>query len=298
MAGNTKQLLPIESVDLTEAVQVIKLSATPIMTLLNGNTVPATSKIVNWREVTLLDSVKAPSLEGADAGDGGTHGRVNISNNCMILSDEFTISGTVTAVGVVGNIDEVEFETDLKLKEIMLNAEHYAINGVLANETATIPSQANGLLNLISQNNHQNLGGTTALTETHLITALETMYLMGVDITEERICYVNSAMKKKLNELYKANKTGVIVDGVGQTIGTTADKIVSDYGTARIVLDEKMPNNTVAFVAPSFLELAMLRPFTRVALGKTGDGQKYQIVGEFSFKLLNQYAGAVIAGIQ
>lgn len=296
MSGNFKQVLPLESVDLTPVVEIVKLSATPMQNI--AKKVVATSKIVHWREVALDTSVIAPSLEGADAGAGTTHARYDIANNCMILANDFTISGTMTSVGIVGNIDEVEFETDLKLKEIMLAAEHYAINGVLANETDVIPSQANGLLNLVSQANHQNLGGTAALTEAHLITALEQMYQWGVDISEERICFVNSAMKKELNALYMANKTGVFESGTGNVIGVTADRIVSDYGSARIVLDEKMPNKTVAFVVPSYLEMAMLRPFTRHALGKTGDGQKYQIVGEFTFKLLNQYAGAVIAGAQ
>lgn len=295
MAGNFKQVLPEESVDLTAVVEVIKLAATPAYNL--SNKVAATSKEVHWREVALDTTLIAPSMEGADAGDGATHGRTGMVNNCMILAGDFMISGTMGAVDVDGVSSEVEFETDLKLKELMLAVEHYAINGVLANEAGTTPSQANGLLNLISQANHQDLAGVD-LTENHLNTAMEMMYQWGVDTSEEKVCFVNSATKKTLNALFVANKTGIFESGSGKEIGLTADRIVSDWGTARIVLDEKMPNKTIAFVTPSYWETATLRPFTRNALGKTGDGDKYQIVGEISFKLLNQYAGAVIANIK
>ena len=83
----------------------------------------------------------------------------------------------------------------------------------------------------------------------------------------------------------------------GTKVVNVVDIYVSPFGTQKVVLNRFMKADSALLFDPANWKKAVLRPFTRTLLAKTGDADRHFIVGEFGLKHVNYKASGAITGL-
>lgn len=284
-----------EVVDLAEEIKLVSPTDTPLTTLLMGRGLveKANDITVTWREKELNTNRGTLKLEGAEAGEVITSVRGSLSNVCQIIEKVTQVSGTARALSPKGIGDVFNAEVQDRLIETKRDLEWYFINGTKTLESDSTPRQMAGLINLVNSNNVVNATG--ALTEDHLLDALQKMWAKGAQ--GEYFAFVNATMKRAINTLAKAgNNVRWILDNgsMANTFGVGVSKIVTDFGEVNLVLDRYMDNDKILTVDLDEVRIAELRPTFYEDLPKAGDYHKGHVINESTIKLLNSYAGSKI----
>jgi hypothetical protein len=138
--------------------------------------------------------------------------------------------------------------------------------------------------------------GTTnvAFTEPNLKEALRLAWVAGgndhdviAGSTQKQAISAFSGVATKYNEVKGQTQANII---------GAADYYVSDYGNHQVVLSRYIRSSVVLCIAPEYWAVAWLRAPKLEQLAKTGDGEKYHIVGEFTLVARNPNASAKVAG--
>ena len=83
----------------------------------------------------------------------------------------------------------------------------------------------------------------------------------------------------------------------GTKLVNVVDIYVSPFGTQKVVLNRFMKADAALLFDPANWKKAVLRPFSRTLLAKTGDADRHFIVGEFGLKHTNYKATGAITGL-
>jgi hypothetical protein len=138
----------------------------------------------------------------------------------------------------------------------------------------------------------------TALTETHLKSALEAAWTDGGDPS---VILMPSFQKQRAATFAGASEYGGFYNpqakAVQGAIVGAVDVYVSDFGSHKMMLSRYMPTDRVFCVDPDYVSVAFLDGFKFEELAKTGDGKKGMIVCEFTTVLDNPDAHAQILGL-
>lgn len=140
--------------------------------------------------------------------------------------------------------------------------------------------------------------GTTlgALTVTLLNGGIEGSWVQGGDA---RVILMSSKQKKVADTF-----TGIatrFVDSSAKaqaSIIGAASSYVSDFGNHVLQLHRYMRTSVVLILDPDYWAIRYLRPFQKRELAKTGDGTKYQIIGEAGLIARNWRASSKIVALQ
>jgi hypothetical protein len=110
---------------------------------------------------------------------------------------------------------------------------------------------------------------------------------------------VGSAIKQKISSAFTGISTRYTnAPGSDQAaIVSGADVYVSDFGKTTIVPNRFMRTKTVLVIDPEYWGVASLRGFTMERLGKTGDSDRAQIVGDYTLEARNEAASGKIADV-
>jgi hypothetical protein len=138
----------------------------------------------------------------------------------------------------------------------------------------------------------------TALTETHLKSALEAAWTDGGDPS---VILVGPFQKGRIATFGGAqafagfyNPQAKAVQGA--VVGAV-DVYVSDFGSHKVQLSRYMPANRVFCIDPDYVAVGFLDSFKVEQLAKTGDGTKGMIVCEFTTIAQNPDAHAQVTGL-
>lgn len=298
----TTDLTKLENIDLSQAIAYASPMDTPFYTLLlqNGLSAPANATKITWREASLDETRKGPKLEGADASNIGKTARKELENNEQIFERTAEVSGSVNAIkvpGVAGG--ELSSEINDRMIEMKIDTEWYMLQGTKADETGTTPRQMDGLLNLINATNKFAVADKTGkIAIDDLVKGFRLPWEKGAG--GDKIIMCGATVKEYLNKLFKADKGVQIpaLQGGGNVIGLTADRIYTDYGTGNIILNRHMPAETLVIFELQNCKDRPLRKPQSEPLAKNGDSEKHMVIGETSLEFKNSYAGAVITGIK
>ncbi|KNF09308.1 hypothetical protein CLPU_3c00860 [Gottschalkia purinilytica] len=298
----TMDLTRLENIDLSQAIAYASPMDTPFITLLlqNGLVENANSTKITWREATLDANRKGPKLEGADATNIGKTVRREIENNQQIFERTAEVSGSLDAIqvkGVAGG--ELAQSINDRMIENKIDLEWYAIQGTKADEAGETPRQMNGIINLINSANKFSVANAEGrISADDLIKAFRLPWEKGAG--GDKIIMCGATVKEYLNTLLKVDK-GVsipVLQGGGNIIGITADRVHTDYGSGNIILNRHIPAETIIIYDLQNCKLRPLRAMKAEQLAKNGDSSKYMIIGEYSLQFNNTYAGSVITGIK
>lgn len=242
------------------------------------------------------------ALEGDDAPGVRFTNRSRKSNYTQIFTSAVSVSGTQRAVNTVGMADELDYQKQERLRELIRDLENTVINGVspAANQQGadTVRRSMKGILPFISTNVFAPGSGgfpaDAALTEEQLNQALRTIWQQSAARIDTLV--VNGFQKRRINSFVTSSRS---FDAQATRFRDLVSVYESDFGVCRVVLSRWVPADSVLLIDSSRVDVLPLagRSFHYNPLARTGDKETGQIVGEYTMELRNENAHGVIRGL-
>lgn len=249
--------------------------------------------------VTILGNA---ALEGEDARPARFTARARKANYTQIFSATVEVSGSELAVRQVGVADELDYQKQARLRELLRDLENCVINGRAA--AATPEGSATG---------RRTMRGIVQSIVTHRLSPGDGVVPSGGTLTEEQLnaalrqvwsgssghvdlIVVGGREKRAINGFATASRRYAAGD---ERYRDAVNVYESDFGVCRVVLSRWVPAGCVLLLDSSRIEVVPLagRTFHYRALAATGDREAGQIVGEYTLEFRNESAHAVIEGL-
>lgn len=242
------------------------------------------------------------ALEGADADAARFTNRSRVSNYTQIFSATVEVSGSEQAVRQIGVTDEVDYQKAQRARELTRDLENSVINGVAptANPqgSASVRRTMRGLLSFIASRRfvvgQAGFPADATLTEEQLNLALRELWNGSAGSID--LIVVGGREKRAINQFVASSRRFTPQSERFKDLISTYE---SDYGVCRIVLSRFVPTGTVLLLDSSRIGVMPLagRSFHYVPLARTGDGERGQVVGEYTLECRNESAHGVIEGL-
>ncbi len=280
--------------DVSDIITDISPLDTPMFTLMKTEKVSA--RVFEWQE----DAIRASDadnaiVEGADASIGTLTPTTMRSNTTQIMEESFQVSATADAVATYGRAKETAHQLSKALKAIKKDVEASFVGRAQAAVTGSSSAARKmaSLINQISTTVDAGSNSTDPLTEAKLLTAGQTAYNNGSDVTTFMVKPADAQIVAGFAGSSGRNRE----IAQGKTLVNAIDLYVSPYGEYRCVLNRELLSTHALLIDPSMFKTAVLRPFARTLLAKTGDSDKHSIVGEYSCKHMNFADSVMITGL-
>ena len=247
------------------------------------------------------------ALEGADSPAPRFTTRVRKANYTQIFSAGVEVSGSQLAVSSIGVADELEYQKQERIRELLRDLENCVINGSAASTdpqgTDTVRRTMQGLLPSIQTNTFQpGTGpippgdgvGSDGLTEAVLNAAMRAIWEQSSAQIDTIV--VNGFQKRKINSFisqlrgYESQQTN---------FRDMISVYESDFGVCKIVLSRWLPADTALFLDSSRISVLPLagRSFGFKKTDATGDREAGLVVGEYTLEVMNENAHGVLTGL-
>lgn len=283
-----------------------------LVTAVAGNSLTVTRTYGGTPTSTLTNGIKLvivgnAALEGDAASAARFTSRVRKRNYTQILSSTVSVSGSMQAARAHGVADEVDFQKQERLRELLRDLENCVINGVAPatnpQGSSTVRRSMQGIVRSIATNVFvPDQGGMPPggggsgdeLNEELLNAAMRRIW----DQSSARIdtILVGGTQKRRINGF----ATGARSFSPGAT--TFRDLISvyeSDFGVCRVVLSRWVPAGMALLLDSSRIEVLPLRgrSFHYKPLAATGDSISGQVIGEYTLEFRNEAAHGLIQGL-
>ena len=292
---------------------------TPLLTM--AKRLKATNTYHQWTIDALTAAGANAQIEGDDFDPTARAQPTTLGNYTQILRKEVNISGTFEAVNKVGRKSELAYQMARMSKELKRDLEYALVRNTGSNAgTAASARVMGGLESWIDSSSgggnayraSGSTGGTTsafaggltkaptdgtatAMVEADLKAALELSWTDGGDpsvlmmsMTNKKIFSGFTGIATRFNDVKGAATANIIA---------SADVYVSDVGVHKAVVNRHMRNQAVFCLDPEYLGVAFLRPFSKVDIARTGDGEKKAILCEATLVVQNPNAHAKIFNV-
>lgn len=291
--------------DVEDIINNISPEETPIFTMARKK--KATATYHQWQTDALAAAGANRQVEGDDASFATATPTTMLANRTQIMRKTLSISDTSEAVRMYGRDSERARLTVKYGKELRRDAEYLFVtnqassvggnatarsaagiesmiagNRILAggasNTTGTTPGFAGGDWSAPTDGT---IGATSTLTEDMVKSALEAAWTDG---SEDMEIHTNTYQKKQIAGFSGANKfAGNYVEGKRSSQGVLVagvDLYISDFGEHRVKLNRYIRQRSLLILNPNYVSWAWLRRFKPVPLAKTGDAEKWMLIGE------------------
>lgn len=286
--------------DISDVISNISPTATPFQSVIGSETVNNT--LYQWQEDELAAVAANAAVEGADGSDADLSPTVMRSNTTQIFAKTIKVSATADVVSTYGRAKETAYQLSKKSAELKREME-YALVGVAQNAVAGSTSVARKFGNvwgndsagtaIINSAVITNNSTAAALTEAMILATNQKLYEAGGDASYLMIKPADSLIVAGF-----AAAAGRTRDfDTGTKVVNVVDIYVSPFGTQKVVLNRFMKADAALLFDPANWKKAVLRPFSRTLLAKTGDADRHFIVGEFGLKHTNYKASGAITGL-
>jgi len=307
--GNREQL--------TEILERVAPEATPFSSNI-GEGPKATAVYVEWQTEDLAAPASTGELEGDDTSSYEENITARVGNHTQIRKRAFVVSGTQEVVNKAGRKSEIARQRVIKGTEIKRDFESIFLkNGASRVQAGADARLAAGVLAWITSNVSRGGGGSNggfAHTSPTIVTAATngTQRAFAEDQvkTVMQSIFTNSGEAKKRHMYMSPFHKGVFsgfagiseirneVSGQKQaTIYGAADAYMSDFGMIVTVPVAYGLTRDVLIADHEYLGVSTLRGIFEEKLGKGGDNDKFQIIGEKTLAVKNQKALGVIADL-
>jgi len=253
----------------------------------------------NLADDQVINILGNAALEGAERPNVRFTNRVRYGNYTQIFTEAVEVSGSDMAARQVGLADELDYQKQERLRELIRNLENTIING---GKPGSDP-QGSGTV-------RRTMKGIVQHLSTNVFHAGDSGFPTGNDLDEAKVNYVlrniweNSSgnvnlivvggfQKRKINAFCSESRTY----GAGDTTFTDMVSLYeSDFGVCRIVTTRWLPQDTALFLDASRIGVLPLagRNFHFKPLASTGDYECGQLIGEYTLELKNEAAHGVI----
>ncbi|NLW83832.1 MAG: DUF5309 domain-containing protein [Phycisphaerae bacterium] len=242
------------------------------------------------------------ALEGGDRPEARFTHRARKSNWTQIFTAAVEVSGTDMAANQLGLADEMDYQKQERLRELLRDLENTVINGGMP--TANPQGSATA---------RRTMRGIIAHLASNVFAAGASGFPAGDGLDEEKINYVlrriweNSSgnvdlivvggyQKRKINAFLSAHRGYSAKDTAYRDMVSLYE---SDFGVCRIVTTRWMPQDAVLLLDSSRLSVMPLtgRSFHFKPLASTGDYECGELIGEYTLELRNEAAHGLIRGL-
>lgn len=303
--------------DVSDIITNIDPTATPFQTMIGTGKVH--NPLYQWQEDDYRRVRENAAVEGADA-VASTRGATTMrSNHTQILEETFTVSDRTERVKLYGRRSETKYQSAKVAKELKRDLEH-ALVGTATNASAGNSTTASYFGNVFGQDagsvdivSNRIDKADSALTEADLLGLHQTLYNEGADPK----CFMITPLDSLKVANFAASSGRERDFGSTKKIVNVVDLYVSPFGEVKVVLNRFLQAyqaaaatapeeqtdpagevlGTAILFDPSMFQLVSLRPWKRTKLAKTGDAEKYQMLGEYGLKHRNYKCSGVITGL-
>ena len=241
-------------------------------------------------------------LEGADKPSARFTNRFRRSNYTQIFTAAVEVSGSDMAASQLGLADEMDYQKQERLRELIRDLENTTING------GRPVSNPEG-----SGSARRSMKGIIQHLSTNVFYTGGSGFPLGSDLDETKINYVlrriwensNSNVdlivvggfqKRKINAFSADSRTY----GANDTTFTDMISIYeSDFGICRIVTTRWMPQDAALLLDSSRISVLSLagRSFHFKPLASSGDYECGELIGEYTLEIKNEAAHGLIRGL-
>jgi len=247
------------------------------------------------------------ALEGADATSARFTNRVRKQNYTQIFTATVEVSGSQLAAHTIGLADEMDYQKQERIRELLRDLENCVINGVAAASNpqgdASTRRTMRGIRRTIATNIFQpNTGpippgdgaGNDILNEKVLNAALREIWEQSSGRIDTILC--NGLQKRRINQFISTNQRFVEQDDRFRSL---VDVYESDFGVCRVVMSRWVPADLVLLLDSSRVDVLPLssRSFHFKPLASTGDRESGQLIGEYTLEFRNENAHGVIKAL-
>ena len=239
------------------------------------------------------------ALEGADKPAARFTNRSRNGNYTQIFTKTVEVSGTDMAASQLGLADEMDYQKQERLREMLRDLENTVING---GQPASNPEGSGSV--------RRSMKGIVQHFSTNVFHTGDSGFPSGTDLDEDKINYV----LRQIWESSNGNVDLIIVGGFqkrkinafsadSRTFGandTTFTDMVSvyesDFGVCRIITTRWLPQDAALLIDSSRVNVLPLagRSFHFKPLASSGDYECGELIGEYTVELKNETAHGLI----
>jgi len=247
------------------------------------------------------------ALEGDDRPSVRFTNRSRKQNYTQIYTASTEVSGSQLAAQQIAVADEVDYQKQERLRELLRDLENCVINGVSAatnpQGSSSVRRTMKGIIPFVTTNAFVNdtggfpAGGGTGtdeLSEEQINTALRSIWEQSSAHVDTIV--VNGIQKRRINSFITSSRAYGAAD---QRFSDLVSVYESDFGVCRVVLSRWVPADTVLLLDSSRIDVLPLagRSFHFKKLASSGDAEIGQIIGEYTLELRNENAHGLIRGL-
>jgi hypothetical protein len=294
-AGDQIQVEGSSEVMLVTAVN----TGTNTLTVVRGYGASTASALANNQVLHILGNA---ALEGDAADAARFTARTRKTNYTQIFASTVEVSGSELAVRQLAVADELDYQKQQRLRELLRDLENCVINGrsAAANPegSASVRRTMKGIVPFITTNVFTpGAGGFPSditLTEEQLNQALREIWKSGSGHVD--LIVVNGQEKRWINAFVGTNRRYA---AESTTFTNLVSAYESDFGVCRVALSRWVPTGTVLLLDSGRIDVPPLagRSFQYKPLGATGDKSSGQVIGEYTLELRNENAHGMIGGL-
>jgi len=290
-----------------DQIQVEGSKELMLVTNINSNTLTVVRGYAGTTAEDLADNqiiniLGNAALEGSEKPDVRFTSRSRKSNYTQIFAAAAEVSGTHMAASQLGLADEMDYQKQERLRELMRDLENTVING---GQTSSNPQG--------SDSTRRTMKGVIQHLSTNVFHTGASGFPTGADLDETKINYI-------LRQIW-SNSSGnvdlIVVGGFqkrmingfagdsrryGANDRTFTDMISvyeSDFGVCRVITSRWVPQDSVLLLDSSRISVLPLagRNFYFKPLASGGDYECGELIGEYTLELRNEAAHGLIRGL-
>jgi hypothetical protein len=272
---------------------------TDTLTVVRGYAGTTAEDLVDGQVINILGNA---ALEGSDKPSARFTNRSRCGNYTQIFAATVEVSGTDMAANQLGLSDEMDYQKQERLRELIRDLENTVING---GQPASDP-QGSGSARRTMKGVIQNLS-------TNVFATGDSGFPSGTDLDETKINYVlrniwensngnvglivtGGFQKRKINSFLSASRS------YGASETTYRDMVSvyeSDFGVCKIITTRWMPQDAVLLIDSSRVSVLPLagRSFHFKRLASSGDYECGELIGEYTLELKNEAGHGLIRGL-
>jgi len=242
------------------------------------------------------------ALEGDDAPSVRFTNRTRQGNWTQIFTAAVRVSGSDLAVRKLSIADELDYQKQERLRELLRDLESTVINGTSPSSnpqgSGTVRRTMKGIIPSITTNVYEpGVGGfpaDTDLTEAQLNLALRLVWEQASSRIDT--IAVNGYQKRRINSFITSSRSYGADD---VTFRNLVGVYESDFGVCRVILSRSVPADTVLLLDSSRIDVTPLagRSFHYKPLASTGDYEAGEVIGEYTVEFRNENAHGAITGL-
>ncbi len=280
----------------SEELMLVTAVSTNTLTVVRGYAGTTPENLADNQVINILGNA---ALEGAEKPNARFTNRLRCGNYTQIFTASVEVSGSDMAASQLGLADEMDFQKQERLRELIRDLENTVVNG---GRPASDPQGSDTV--------RRTMKGVIQHLATNVFHTGDGGFPTGTDLDEAKVNYVlrmiweNSSgnvdlivvggfQKRKINAFCADSRSY----GANDTTFTNMVSIYeSDFGICRIVTTRWLPQDAALFLDSSRIGVLPLagRSFHFKPLASAGDYECGELIGEYTLELKNEAAHGLI----